>query len=109
MRTIVVRYQTTPAAADENAKLVAAVYDELNAEKPAGFRYVTLRLDDGVTFVHILTETAEGGDSLAEQPAFQAFVSGVAKPALISRLSLFTISDDVPPGAQNPIQSPRVN
>jgi hypothetical protein len=52
-----------------------------------------------------------GDPTLGSKPSFfmAAFVSGVVKPALISRLSLFTMSGDVPAGAQNPIQSPRVN
>src|SRR3954447_10239924 len=88
MKTIVVRYQTTPEASDANAKLVSEVYAELNAQRPAGFRYVTLRLEDGVSFVHILTETAEGGDSLAEQSAFQAFVAGVADRCAVKPVAM---------------------
>src|SRR5262245_49383855 len=79
MKTIVVRYKTKPDRADENAQLVEKVYAELNEERPAGFRYVTLRLQDGVSFVHILTETEEGGDSLGERPAFKAFVAAVGE------------------------------
>lgn len=79
MKTIVVRYKTKPEHAEENARLVEKVYAELNEERPAGFRYVTLRLDDGVSFVHILTETQAGGDSLGEQPAFKAFVAAVGE------------------------------
>src|SRR5688572_23495751 len=38
-----------------------------------------------------------------------AFISGVAKPTLISLLSLLTMLAGVPAGAQNPVQSPRVS
>jgi hypothetical protein len=49
----VIRYTTHPEAADENERLVRAVYAELASERPDGLHYATLRLDDGVTFVHI--------------------------------------------------------
>ena len=88
MKTIVVRYKTKPEHADENVRLVEKVYAELNAERPAGFRYVTLRLEDGVSFVHILSETEAGGDSLAEQPAFKAFVAGVAERCAVKPVAM---------------------
>jgi hypothetical protein len=49
----VIRYTTHPEAADENERLVRAVYAELAGRRPDGLHYATLRLDDGVTFVHI--------------------------------------------------------
>ena len=49
----VVRYRTKPEHADENARLVGAVFAELAADDPGGLRYVTLRLEDGVSFVHV--------------------------------------------------------
>ena len=58
MPTIVVRYQTGPDQADENQRLVEAVYAELAAKNPEGFRYATLRLAD-CTFLHIAEVTAE--------------------------------------------------
>jgi hypothetical protein len=79
MKTVVVRYKTRPECADENARLVEKVFAELNEQRPGGFRYVTLRLADGVSFVHILTETDAGGDSLGEQAAFKAFVAAVGE------------------------------
>jgi hypothetical protein len=70
--TLVVRYQTTPETADDNARLVAAVYAELAETKPDGLHYATFRLDDGVTFVHVAVR--EGGDdALPQLPAFQEF------------------------------------
>jgi hypothetical protein len=55
----IVRYATTPEAADENARLVRDVYAELAQTQPDGLRYATFRLDDGVTFVHLAVLEAE--------------------------------------------------
>ena len=76
-RAVIVRYQTTPERADENARLVEDVYDELNAGDPGGFEYTTLRLADGVSFVHVAV--FDGDDNpLTRSKAFAAFQAGVA-------------------------------
>jgi hypothetical protein len=75
--TLVVRYETTPATADENARLVAAVYAELAHQRPDGLQYATFRLDDGVTFVHVAVRTGDV-DPLPELPAFQEFQRTIA-------------------------------
>jgi len=74
--TKVIRYRTTPESADENARLVREVFAELSATRPAGFHYATLRLDDGVTFVHVAT--LEEGNPLESSPAFARFQSALA-------------------------------
>lgn len=79
MPTVVVRYKTKPERADENQRLVEAVFSELNAMGATGFAYTSLRLEDGVSFVHLSVE--EGGDgsvSLADVPAFRAFTERIA-------------------------------
>jgi hypothetical protein len=56
-----VQYQVKPDLARENEQLVRAVFDELHATATAGLRYVTLMLEGGVTFVHLVTdERGEG-------------------------------------------------
>jgi hypothetical protein len=78
MKATVVRYQAQPDRADENQRLVEAVFADLDARRPNGFSYQVLRLDDGVTFVHVVVEhDVEHPDSLQDVPAFQAFVAGV--------------------------------
>ena len=78
MRTIVVRYQVEPEQAEENQRLVEAVFAELAERRPRGFRYQALRLDDGVSFVHVVTEhDVPDPDSLQDLPAFRAFVAGI--------------------------------
>jgi hypothetical protein len=73
-----VRYTVKPECVAENERLAAAVYEALRAARPAGLRYATFRLGDGVSFVHIVShEAAEQGNALTSLPAFQAFASGV--------------------------------
>ena len=77
MRRTLIRYKAKPEAADENAKLVAAVFAELKAAKPDGVRYLTLRLEDD-SFVHLVETTADDGSSpIPKLAAFQAFQSGI--------------------------------
>jgi hypothetical protein len=73
-RTTVIRYETKADAADENQRLVQQVFAELDKEQPEGLRYASFRLDDGVTFVHIV-ESDGDSDPLPQLAAFQAFQS----------------------------------
>jgi hypothetical protein len=75
-RTVVVKYQVKEDAADANQHLVEQVFKQLNAEDPGGMRYATLRLADGVTFVHIAL--IEGDDDpLSRSSAFRQFQEGL--------------------------------
>jgi len=71
-----IRYQTKPDQADANSKLVRAVYAELHRDRPDGFRYATLRLEDGVTFVHIALSERDPSPILAVK-AFGEFQAGI--------------------------------
>lgn len=75
MKRTLVRYKTRPDAADQNAGLIEKVFEELKATKPAGVRYLSLRLDDD-TFIHFV-ETEEGSTPLPSLDAFKAFQSGI--------------------------------
>ncbi len=79
MTATVVRYQAKPERADENQKLIEAVFAELDERQPEGFTYKVFRLDDGVSFVHVVIEhdNVENPDSLQSVPAFQAFVAEI--------------------------------
>jgi quinol monooxygenase YgiN len=76
MRQVMVRYKVKPDRVEENEALVRAVYDELAAGEPAGLRYATFRLDDGVSFLHIAAVEGER-NALAEVEAFARFQAGV--------------------------------
>src|SRR5258707_4779626 len=77
MKRTLIRYKTKPGLADRNAELIAGVFEELKAAKPAGVRYLSLRLDDD-TFVHFVeTEAGDGSSALPKLAAFQAFQNGI--------------------------------
>ena len=79
MKAIVVRYQAKPDRADENQQLIDAVFAELSDRKPNGFSYRVFRLEDGVSFVHVvIEEDVDDPDSLQDVPAFQAFTKDIA-------------------------------
>ena len=79
MPTVVVRYRTKPERADENQELVEKVFAELNSMGDTGFSYMCLRLEDGVSFVHVVVEHDTGATtSLADVPAFREFTAGIA-------------------------------
>jgi hypothetical protein len=80
MTAIVVRYQAKPERADENQRLIEAVFAELDEHQPEGFTYKVFRLDDGVSFIHVAIEhDIDDSGSLQSVPAFQAFVAGIAE------------------------------
>jgi hypothetical protein len=79
MPNVVVRYKTKPDRAEENQQLVEDVFAGLDALGATGFGYAAFRLEDGVSFVHVVVEQdGEESVSLADVPAFQAFLSGIA-------------------------------
>jgi hypothetical protein len=77
MPVTVVRYQAKPDRADENQGYIEKVYAELDATRPEGLRYVTLRLADGA-FVHIgVVETEDGINPLTGVAAFKDFTAAI--------------------------------
>jgi hypothetical protein len=75
----VIRYKTNPDSADENQRLVEAVYAELAARDPGGVRYATFRLEDGVTFVHIfMTDPDDAPNTMGDIAAFADFQRGLS-------------------------------
>ena len=73
-----VRYTLKADRVAENERLAVAVYDALKQVRPPGLRYATFRLEDGVSFIHIVShEEADGSNALTALPAFQAFVAGI--------------------------------
>ena len=75
-RAAVVRYTTKPERADENERLIRAVFAELAEKQPPGFWYRAVRLDDGVTFVHVAVQP-DDGTPLSGIAAFGEFVAGI--------------------------------
>ena len=78
MRRVMVRYRVKPDQAAANEDLVRAVYEELERTRPAGLRYATFQLEDGVSFVHLAsTETDDGHNPLSGVGAFARFQEGI--------------------------------
>ena len=70
----VIRYKTKPESADENQRLIENVYAELADRNQGGMRYATLRLEDGVTFVHIfMTDSHDTPNTMGDIAAFAEF------------------------------------
>jgi hypothetical protein len=73
-----VRYRVRPDRVAENERLVGQVYAALAEARPAGLRYATIKLADGVTFMHQMSaETPEANEVLRQLPPFKAFTAGI--------------------------------
>jgi hypothetical protein len=78
VKRIMVRYKVKSERTDENTRLVKAVYEQIVRERPAGLRYATFTLDDGVSFVHIASHDSDTGTNpLTELSAFRAFTANI--------------------------------
>ena len=72
----VVRYTTRAESADENEKLIKAVFAQLADQQPEGLRYIAIRLDDRVSFIHVAVHDTDR-NPLADIPAFGEFASTI--------------------------------
>ncbi len=80
MGRVLVRYTVRSGQGARNEELVRRVYEELHRAAPAGLRYATFALEDGVSFVHIASvETRDGRNPLEEVAAFRAFLAGIGE------------------------------
>ena len=77
-QTLVVRYRTRPECAEDNASLIGDVFAELAQSRPEGLSYSAYRLEDGVSFVHIVTLSTQV-NPLASSPAFAAFQAEISQ------------------------------
>jgi hypothetical protein len=73
-----IRYTVKHDRVAENEAYVTAVFEQLKREGPAGLCYASFKLEDGVTFIHIVSyEADEGSNALSDLPAFKAFRADV--------------------------------
>ncbi|HWF52714.1 MAG TPA: hypothetical protein VG294_18870 [Solirubrobacteraceae bacterium] len=80
MKRVLVQYRVKPDRVVENEALVRAVYDELVTTRPAGIRYATFRLEDGVSFAHLSeTDTSDGANPLSALAAFKRFQTAISE------------------------------
>ncbi len=74
MKRVLVRYKVKADKGEENENYIRKVFEELQQKGPAGLRYASFKLDDGLSFVHIASiETDDGANPLAQNEAFKAF------------------------------------
>jgi hypothetical protein len=72
-----IHYRTHPDHADENQRLIEAVFAELSASGADGVRYAALRLPDA-TFYHLVMADDEAARArLTGLGAFRAFQAGL--------------------------------
>ena len=77
-KTIVVRYKTHPQHAQENAELIARVFDALHREKPVGVHYQVLRAEEGLSFTHVATlEDGLPVHPITSLPEFKTFPADI--------------------------------
>lgn len=72
--SVVVSYKVRPEAVSEHVRLIEAVFEQLHSEQPGNVEYKVMRLDDGVSFVHVSTaDTPDGSNPLPELESFRLF------------------------------------
>jgi hypothetical protein len=76
VRHVVVRYKVKPECLAEHEALVRAVFAQLAELTPAGIDYQVLRLADGLSFVHVATQST-ADNPLLLLPAFKAFIQDI--------------------------------
>jgi len=80
MKRLMVQYRVRADQAKANESFVKDVFEQLEQRQPSGLRYASFKLDDGVSFVHIVSqETTDGTNPLSDLPAFKAFTAAIAE------------------------------
>ena len=74
MTARMVTYKVKDGRADENTAYVRDVMADLAARAAEGVTYSVYLLEDGVSFVHVVDERADGG-ALQVSEAFQRFTA----------------------------------
>ncbi|MFF5214307.1 hypothetical protein [Micromonospora sp. NPDC000442] len=69
METLLITYRIRADRLDEHLTLLDAVHRDLTRLRPPGFRYLTLRLDDGLSFVDVVM----GPDLPGPLPSLESF------------------------------------
>jgi hypothetical protein len=78
MKRMMVRYKVKPDRVAENERYIVSVFEQLNREQPVGLRYVSFKLDDGASFLHIVeVDAPDGSNPLRDLAAFNAFTASV--------------------------------
>lgn len=79
-RRVVVRYRVKPERVEEHEALIRQVFTDLTTQRPAGVDYQAMKLEDGVSFVHVAKiTTADGKNPLTELASFKAFTAKIGE------------------------------
>jgi len=78
MKRVMVRYKVKADRAAENENYISKVFEQLKNDRPSGLRYASFKLNDGVSFVHIVSiDAPDGSNPLGELSAFKAFTTQI--------------------------------
>ena len=78
MKRVVVRYKVKADRLAEHEDLIRKAFAEIATVRPAGLAYHALKLEDGVSFVHVATvSTADGQNPLTALATFKAFAADI--------------------------------
>jgi quinol monooxygenase YgiN len=77
MKSICINYITYPEKAEENRKLIKAVFQQLYQKKISGVKYAAFQMGENV-FIHLAEfKTEDAHDAFRALPAFQAFQKNI--------------------------------
>ena len=76
MKRFIIQYRVKPGRAEENETFVRGVFEELKRAAPKDTRYTCLKMDDGLSFAHIV-ETPDDANPISTLEAFKKFSAGV--------------------------------
>lgn len=78
MKQMMVRYKVKADRVAENEQFIARVFEQLKQEQPPGLQYASFKLEDGLSFMHLVSlDAADGSNPLRELTAFSAFAADV--------------------------------
>ena len=101
MRTLVVRYKVkSPEAAQENERLIRAVFDQLSRDDVEGVRYQVFKAADGLSFTHVSAFDGVEHNPLTKLQAFKEFAAGIGtrceEPPVTSQVEAVGKFDNLP-------------
>jgi hypothetical protein len=78
MKKLLIRYKVKADRVAENENLVKEVYKQLHERNIDGFHYTTIKLEDGVSFIHIaFVDKEEANAAFNQLPAFKNFQANI--------------------------------
>ncbi len=78
MKRMMVRYTVKADKAAENEDYIRAVFEQLRREQPDGLHYASFTLDDGRSFVHLVSiDDRDENNPLNTLSAFKAFTAQI--------------------------------